>query len=55
MRYTDYLTLIKPRAPDFADYVSRRMNEDHCNSSNTADEASFGMKDETKHKFGKLF
>lgn len=52
MRYTDYLSLVKPRNPDFSDYVNRRINEGlvGCDSS-----LSFGMKEITKQRFGKLF
>ena len=53
MRYTDYLTFIKPRSPDFADYVSRRMNED--SSEPQGEQDGFGMKSETRQKFGRLF
>ena len=53
MRYTDYLTLIKPRSPEFADYVSRRMNEDSSEPRGELD--GFGMKPETRQKFSKLF
>jgi len=27
MRYTDYLNLVKPRNPEFADYVNRKIND----------------------------
>lgn len=52
MRYTDYLSIVKPRNAEFSDYVNRRINEDliGCDSS-----LSFGMRDITKHKFSKLF
>jgi hypothetical protein len=52
MRYTDYLGLVKPRNPDFSDYVNRRMNEVLIECDVTE---SFGMKDITRQRFGKLF
>ena len=55
MRYTDYLTLIKPRSADFADYVSRRMNEDCATNEPGGEQDGFAMKNETKLKFSKLF
>jgi len=45
MRYTDYLSIVKPRNPEFSDYVNRRINEDliGCDSN-----LSFGMKEITR-------
>jgi hypothetical protein len=45
MRYTDYLNLVKPRNPDFSDYVNRRINENlvGCDLA-----LSFGMKEVTR-------
>jgi len=52
MRYTDYLNIIKPRNPEFSDYVNRKMQDGDVGYDLTL---SFGMKEITKGKFGKLF
>lgn len=53
MRYTDYLNLIKPRNSEFSEYVNRRMNADSEVGYDLS--LSFGMKELTRNKFGKLF
>jgi hypothetical protein len=53
MRYTDYLNLIKPRNSEFSEYVNRRMNADSEVGFDLS--LSFGMKEVTRNKFGKLF
>lgn len=52
MRYTDYLNLVKPHNSEFSDYVNKRMHEADLGYDF---DKSFGMKDETKAKFGRLF
>ena len=52
MRYTDYLQLIKPRNAEFSEYVNRKMHESDLGYDM---ELSFGMKDPTKERFGRLF
>lgn len=52
MRYTDYLNLIKPRNSEFCEYVNKKMNDTEIGYDLSL---SFGMKDNTKVKFGKLF
>ena len=52
MRYTDYLNLIKPRNSEFCEYVNKKMNDTDIGYDLSL---SFGMKDNTKVKFGKLF
>ena len=52
MRYTDYLNLVKPHNSEFSDYVNKRMHEAEVGYDF---DQSFGMKDETKYKFGHLF
>jgi hypothetical protein len=44
MRYTEYLSIVKPRNPDFSDYVNRRINDNLIEIDVTE---SFGMKDIT--------
>lgn len=52
MRYTDYLDLVKPKNPEFAEYVNRKLHD----SAIGYDEApNYGMSLESKCKFGKLF
>jgi hypothetical protein len=53
MRYTDYINLVKPRNPEFAEYVNRKIS--NSNEIGYDLSLSFGMKEETKVKFGKLF
>lgn len=52
MRYTDYLNLIKPRNSEFSEYVNRKMNDGEIGYDLSL---SFGMKEVTRTKFGKLF
>lgn len=52
MRYTDYLNLIKPRNSEFSEYVNRKMNDGEIGYDLSL---SFGMKEVTRNKFGKLF
>jgi hypothetical protein len=52
MRYTDYLQLIKPRNQDFSEYVNRKMHDSDIGYDMSL---SFGMKDATRVKFGRLF
>jgi hypothetical protein len=53
MRYTDYINLVKPRNPEFAEYVNRKIS--NSNEIGYDLSLSFGMKEETRVKFGKLF
>lgn len=52
MRYTDYLSLIKPRNSEFSEYVNRKMHDSDLGYDLSL---SFGMKEPTRQKFGKLF
>jgi len=52
MRYTDYLNLIKPRNSEFSEYVNRKMHDSDIGYDLSL---SFGMKESTRTKFGKLF
>jgi len=52
MRYTDYVNLVKPRSHEFSDYVNRKMHDSEIGFNF---DHSFGMKDATKQRFGKLF
>lgn len=53
MRYTDYLNLVKPRNPEFADYVNRKISDGSELGYDLS--LSFGMREQTRVKFGKLF
>jgi len=53
MRYTDYLNLVKPRNPEFADYVNRKISDGSEIGYDLS--LSFGMREQTRVKFGKLF
>jgi hypothetical protein len=48
MRYTDFLDLIKPRNPEFAQYVNRRM---HDSSVGYSFEPNCGLSNATGSKF----
>jgi hypothetical protein len=52
MRYTDYLNLIKPRNAEFSEYVNKRLNEGDIAHDMSL---SFGMKEVTRERFGKVF
>ena len=52
MRYTDYVSLVKPRNSTFSDYVNRKMHESEIGYNF---DSKFGMKDCTRAKFARLF
>ena len=52
MRYTDFLDLIKPRNPEFAQYVNRRM---HDSSVGYSFEPNCGLSNATGSKFAQMF
>jgi hypothetical protein len=51
MRYTDFLDLVKPRNPEFSQYVNRKMRESEIGYSF---EPNLGLKSETGSKFGQF-
>lgn len=52
MRYTDFLDLVKPRNPEFAQYVNRRMHE---SSVGYSFDPNLGLSEQTGTKFAQLF
>lgn len=48
MRYTDFLDLVKPRNPEFSQYVNRKMRESTIGYSF---EANLGLTEQTGFKF----
>jgi hypothetical protein len=48
MRYTDFLDLVKPRNPEFAQYVNRRMHE---SSVGYSFDPNLGLSEQTGAKF----
>ena len=52
MRYTDYLDLMKPKNPEFAHYVNKRL---HDSSIGYDFEPHFGLSETSRVKFAKLF
>ena len=52
MRYTDFLDLVKPRNPEFSQYVNRKMRESAIGYSF---EANLGLSESTGYKFAQLF
>lgn len=48
MRYTDFLDLLKPRNPEFSQYVNRRMRESEIGYTF---EVNLGLTEQTGYKF----
>lgn len=52
MRYTDFMDLVKPHNPEFAQYVNKRMHE---SSIGYSFEPNLGLTEQTGYKFALLF
>jgi len=52
MRYTDYLDLVKPKNPEFAHYVNKRLHDSDIGYDFAP---NFGLCESSKAKFSKFF
>ena len=52
MRYTDFMDLVKPHNPEFAQYVNKKMHE---SSIGYTFEPNLGLSEQTGYKFALLF
>lgn len=52
MTYVDFMDLVKPRNPEFAQFVNRRMHE---SSVGYSFDPNLGLSESTGNKFAQLF